>query len=99
MYIHEHPFLQVLPVNHFDTSLVVHLIVNQESCVQWKGYQYVTPQNYMYEVCPVRITDQHLMVYSSNGEMLATHPLARERSQGTLHPVLLRKHTGNRICL
>ena len=78
MYIHEHPFLQVLPVNHFDTSLVVHLIVNQESCVQWKGYQYVVSQNYMYEVCPVRITDQYLMVYSSNGELLATHPLAEK---------------------
>ena len=78
MYIHEHPFLQALPVNHFDTSLVVHLIVNQESCVQWKGYQYVVSQNYMYEVCPVRITDQYLMVYSSNGELLVTHPLAEK---------------------
>jgi len=91
MYIHEHPFLQVLPVNHFDTSLVVHLIVNQESCVQWKGYQYVVPQNYMYEVCPVRITEQHLIVYSSGGELLATHPLAekdrKERYVGVVEKV------------
>jgi hypothetical protein len=78
LYIKEHPFLQVLPLNHFDTSRVVHLVVNQESCVGWKGYQYVVPQNYMYEVCSVRITDQHLMVYSSNGELLATHPLAEK---------------------
>jgi len=91
MYIHEHPFLQSLPVNHFDTSLVVHLIVNHESCVQWKGYQYVVSQNYMYEVCPVRITDQYLMVYSSNGELLATHPLAekdrKERYVGVVEKV------------
>ena len=76
MYIKEHPFLQPLPANHFDTSLVVQLVVNQESCVQWKGYMYVVPEQYMYEVCTVRITDDHLVVYSTAGEQLATHPLA-----------------------
>jgi len=76
MYTQEHPYLQVLPANHFDTSQVAHLIVNQESCVQWKGYLYVVPQKYMYEVCPVRISENHLMVYSPIGEHLVTHPLA-----------------------
>ena len=78
MYIDEHPFLQMLPTNHFDTSQVVHLVVNQESCVQWKGYQYVVPEKYMYEACPVRITEDHLVVYSSTGEQLASHPLAEK---------------------
>ena len=50
MFIEEHPFLLPLPANHFDTSRVVQLVVNQESCVQWKGYLYVVPQQYMYEV-------------------------------------------------
>jgi len=89
MYIQEHPYLQILPVNHFDTSEVAHLVVNQESCVQWKGYQYVVPQKYMYEVCPVRITEDHLVVYSPAGEQLACHPLAepgrRERYVGVHH--------------
>lgn len=76
MYIEEHPFLQVLPVNHFDTSEVVHLVVNQESCVQWKGYLYVVPEAYMYETCAVRITENHMVVYSSIGEQLVTHSLA-----------------------
>jgi hypothetical protein len=76
MYIEEHPYLQVLPGNHFDTSQVVHLVVNQESCIQWKGYLYVVPQQYMYEVCPVRIAEDHLVVYSLIGEQLVTHPLA-----------------------
>ena len=76
MYIEEHPHLQVLPVNHFDTSEVAHLVVNQESCVQWKGYQYVVPEKYMYDVCSVRIAEDHLVVYSPTGEQLATHPLA-----------------------
>ncbi len=78
MYIDEHPFLQVLPSRHFDTSQVAHLVVNQESCVQWKGYQYVVPDKYMYEVCPVRISEDHLVVYSSTGEQLASHPLAEK---------------------
>jgi hypothetical protein len=78
MYIEEHPFLQALPVNHFDTSQVVNLVVNQESCVQWKGYLYVVPQKYMYEVCPVRISENHLVVYSPIGEHLVTYPLAQQ---------------------
>jgi transposase len=86
MYIEEHPYLQVLPANHFDTSQVAHLVVNQESCVQWKGYLYVVPEQYMYEVCPVRIAKDHLVVYSPAGEQLVTHPLAepgrRERYVG-----------------
>ena len=76
MYIEEHPFLQVLPVNHFDTSQIAHLVVNQESCVQWKGYLYVVPQQYMYEVCPVRIAENQLVVYSPIGVQLVTYPLA-----------------------
>ncbi|MDA3834095.1 MAG: IS21 family transposase [Spirochaetales bacterium] len=82
MYTEEHPFLQPLPANHYDTSHVAHLVVNQESCVQWKGYQYVVPQKYMYELCPVRITEEHLVVYSPNGEQLATHPLAKNGQKG-----------------
>jgi transposase len=78
MYIEEHPYLQVLPGNHFDTSQVVHLVVNQESCVQWKGYLCVVPQKYMYEVCPVRIAEDHLVVYSPIGEHLVTHSLAQQ---------------------
>lgn len=78
MYQEELPFLQRLPIHHFDTSQIVHLTVNQESCVQWKGYHYVVPQQYMYEVCAVRITGEQLEVYSQKGEKIATHPLAKK---------------------
>jgi transposase len=81
MFIQEQPYLQALPANHFDTSEVAHLVVNQESCVQWKGYQYVVPQQHMHEVCPVRITEDHLVVYSPGGEQLACHPLAEPDSR------------------
>ena len=89
MYQQELPFLQHLPAHHFDTSQVVHLTVNQESCLQWKGYHYVVPRQYMYEVCAVQITENRLEVYSQKGEKIATHPLAekdrKERYVGKPH--------------
>ena len=81
MYKDELPFLQTLPAHHFDTSHIVHLTVNQESCVQWKGYHYVVPKQYMYELCAVRITREYLEVYSQGGEKIATHPLAGKGSR------------------
>jgi transposase len=78
MYQQEMAYLQRLPLHHYDTSLVTHITVNQESCVQWKGYHYVVPIQYMYEVCMVRITEEELEVYSPGGEKIATHPLAEE---------------------
>jgi len=89
MYQQELPFLQSLPMHHFDTSQIVHQTINQESCIQWKGYHYVVPRQYMYEVCAVRITEEHLEVYSPRGEKIATHPLAekgrKERYVGKPH--------------
>jgi transposase len=82
LYTEEHPYLQALPKNHYDTSHVAHLVVNQESCVQWKGYLYIVPQKYMYEICPVRITQTEVIVYSSDGKQLAVHPLAKKGQQG-----------------
>lgn len=78
MYQEELAYLQALPLHHYDTSHVTHLTVNQESCVQWKGYHYVVPRQYMHEVCAVRITEEYLEVYSSGGEKIASHPLAEK---------------------
>jgi len=87
MYTQEHPFLQVLPTNHFDTSLIVHRVVNQESCIYFEGYQYVVPDKYMYDLCPIRITENHMVIYSGSGEQIASHALAekgqKERYVGT----------------
>lgn len=78
MYTQEHPFLQPLPENHFDTSVVMHKVVNQESCIYWEGYQYVVPEKYMFEFCPIRITDDHIVIYSPAGEQIACHLLAEK---------------------
>ncbi len=78
LYTEEHPYLQRLPVNHFDTSLITQKVVNQESCILWEGYQYVVPEKYMFEQCPVRITGEQMIVYSPMGEQIACHGLAEK---------------------
>lgn len=78
MFIQEQAYLQPLPMNHYDTSVVTQKVVNQESCIYWEGYQYVVPEKYMFELCPLRITENQLMVYSPLGEQIACHPLAEK---------------------
>jgi hypothetical protein len=78
LYIEEHPYLQRLPANHFDTSLITQKVVNQESCILWEGYQYVVPEKYMFEQCPVRITEEQIVIYSPMGEQIASHGLAEK---------------------
>jgi len=78
LYIEEHPYLQRLPVNHFDTSLITQKVVNQESCILWEGYQYVVNEKYMFEQCPIRITEDQIIIYSPMGEQIACHRLAEK---------------------
>lgn len=94
MHADEHAYLQRIPLQHFDTSCLVHLLVNNESCVYWKGYQYMVDSNYMYDLCPVRITTATLTVYSSKGEHLITHRLAEKgRSERYVGKKLTKKKT------
>jgi len=78
LYMEEHPYLQTLPSVHFDTALVTHKVVNQESSIYWEGYQYVVPSKYMFELCTVRITADQMVIYSPNGNQIACHPLAEK---------------------
>ena len=48
----------------------------------------------MYELCAVRITDDHLVVYSPAGEQLVTHPLAEPGR--TQRYVGVREKTGKK---
>lgn len=78
MFIEEQPYLQPLPANHYDTSVVTQKVVNQESCIYWEGYQYVVPEKYMFELCPLRITEDQMIIYSPGGEHIVCHPLAEK---------------------
>lgn len=71
-------------------------VVNLESCILWDGYQYVVPQKYMFEQCPIRITEEQMVIYSPMGEQIACHTLAekgrKERYVGD-HKKPRKKHT------
>jgi transposase len=76
MFRHEQPELLPLPKNDYDTSAIVYRVVNSESCVEYLGFFYVVPKQLLFELCPVRITRDELMVYSPDAELLAIHKLA-----------------------
>lgn len=78
LYQEELPYLQALPLKQFDTSHIEYRIVNNESCVEWSGYYYVVPNQYLYEACPVRVSDKEIIIYSPQCEEITRYPLAEK---------------------
>ncbi|MCX6011836.1 MAG: IS21 family transposase [Chloroflexi bacterium] len=76
LYKEEHPYLQALPVEQYDTSLLEYRIVNNESCVELGGYYYFVPKQYMFEACPVRVSDTEVIIYSPECEEIKRYPIA-----------------------
>jgi transposase len=74
----ELPALQLLPSKHYDTSVIEYRIVNNESVIQWSNFYYHVPSQYMYETCPVRISDGELTIYSPSCQQIARYPLAEK---------------------
>jgi transposase len=76
MFIDEVPCLLPLPTTHYDTSLIVYRVVNQESCVNYQGYHYFVPGDHLFKSCPLRVTSERLIIYSNDFKLLIAHPLA-----------------------
>lgn len=78
MYKEEIAYLQALPTVHYDTSQFGYRIVNNESAIQWNGYFYKVPDEYMHETCPVRASASEITIYSPDFKKLKqyTIPLA-----------------------
>jgi hypothetical protein len=57
-------------------------VVNQESCVHYQGYYYHVPGDYLFKSCPLRVTQDHIMVYSHDFKLLISHPLAIKGATG-----------------
>jgi hypothetical protein len=101
MFAQEQSSLLPLPKNSFDTSIITYRIVNAEACVEYQGYFYSVPKQFLFETCPVRITTDELMVYSPDAELLVIHKLAdktsndryigRRQNQSTALPTLAIK--------
>lgn len=78
LYAEELICLQTLPAKQYDTSTIAYRIVNNTSCIQWEGYYYVVPNQYMYETLAVRVNESQIIIYSPDYHPLATYPLAEK---------------------
>jgi transposase len=81
MYQQEMAYLQALPGTHYDTSRFAYRVVNNESAIQWEGYYYMVPREYIHETCPVRASVSELTIYSPDFIKLKQYPLA---AKGTI---------------
>ncbi|TRZ43818.1 IS21 family transposase [bacterium] len=77
----EHGFLQALPREQYDTSRLEYRVVNNESCVEWCGYYYVVPTQYMFESCVVRVSDTEIVIYAPSCEEIQRYSLAEKGRQ------------------
>ena len=82
MFLEEIPCLVPLPAAHYDTSLIVYRVVNQESCVHYQGYYYYVPGDYLFKSCPLRVTGDQVIIYSHDFKLLISHPLAEKGATG-----------------
>ena len=82
MFGDEIPCLVPLPAAHYDTSLIVYRVVNQESCVNYQGYYYYVPGDYLFKSCPLRVTSDQLIIYSHDFKLLTAHSLAEKGATG-----------------
>ena len=82
MFREELPCLIPLPAAHYDTSLIVYRVVNQESCVHYQGYFYYVPGDHLFKSCPLRITRDRVIIYSHDFKLLVSHPLAGKGAVG-----------------
>jgi transposase len=76
LYQEEMPALQSLPEAHFDTSHFEYRIVNNQSAVEWDGFYYMVPREYLFETCPARATTRELIIYNPGYTEIARYPLA-----------------------
>jgi transposase len=75
LHAEELPYLIPLPEKPFDTAEVVYRTVNAEGMVAYRQNFYSVPWRYLGQVLPLRITEEELIVYGTDLEVLARHSL------------------------
>jgi len=75
LHAEELPYLIPLPDKPYDTAEVVYRTVNAEGMVAYRQNFYSVPWRYLGQVLPLRITEEELIVYGPNLEVLARHRL------------------------
>jgi transposase len=90
LHAEELPYLIPLPDKPYDTAEVVYRTVNAEGMVAYRQNLYSVPWRYLGHIVPVRITEEEVIVYGPDLEVLARHPLlprttTGQRSQSPQH--------------
>jgi len=75
LHAEEQPYLIPLPDQPYDTAEVVYRTVNAEGMVAYRQNLYSVPWRSLGQVLPLRITEEELIVYGSDLEVLARHRL------------------------
>ena len=82
LHAEELPYLIPLPEKPYDTAEVVYRTVNAEGMVAYRQNFYSVPWRYLGQVLPLRITEEELIVYGPDLEVLARHPLLPRTATG-----------------
>jgi transposase len=75
LHAEERSSLIPLPDKPYDTAEVVYRTVNAEGMVAYRQNFYSVPWRYLGQVLPLRITEEELIVYGPNLEVLTRHRL------------------------
>jgi hypothetical protein len=82
LHAEERPYLIPLPDKAYDTAEVVYRTVNAEGMVAYRQNLYSVPWRYLGQVLPLRITEEELIVYGRDLEVLARHRLLPRTATG-----------------
>ncbi|MBM3153168.1 MAG: IS21 family transposase [Chloroflexi bacterium] len=88
LHAEELPYLIPLPDKPYDTAEVVYRTVNAEGMVAYRQNFYSVPWRYLGQVLPLRITEEELIVYGSDLEVLARHRLLPRSVTGQRNELL-----------
>jgi len=78
----ELPHLLPLPDHHYDTARVIYRVVSVEGFVSYRNNHYSVPWRYLGELLPVRVTDERLLIYNRQIEVVADHLLFHGSQSG-----------------
>jgi hypothetical protein len=82
LHAEELPYLIPLPDKPYDTAEVVYRTVNAEGLVAYRQNFYSVPWRYLGQILPLRITEDEVIVYAQDLEVLARHPLLPRSTTG-----------------
>jgi transposase len=78
----ELPHLLPLPAHHYDTARVIYRVADVEGFVSYRNNRYSVPWNCIGQLFPLRITEDQLLVYNRQIELIAAHRLLDSSQAG-----------------